>query len=88
MKKTHFKIAHTTGTIPVKISGTFWHNNRLWVIHHKYGYEIFRCSDYLTGIFLEEADSLFFKTTKKLAKETIDKHRDFDFSKYPIINEP
>ena len=85
MKKTRFKIQ-----IELPIAQLFKHNGRLFVIHKNVfeGSLLYRCSDYLTGMAVTDTDSEFLKRCKLSAKATLDKNKDFDFSKYTIINQP
>jgi len=85
-RKKHFKIDKAECQKEVQIKGLFRYNNRLWVIHFIDGSEKYRCSDYLTGMGIDSSDSWFFKKCKDLAKETIDRNKDFDYSKFKIIN--
>lgn len=86
MRKTHFKINTIRGPEERKIKGLFKHNNRLFVIHNVSDTEVYRCSDYLTGMCFGDCDSFSFEECKMFAKEDLDTHKDFDFSKFKELN--
>lgn len=88
MRKTHFKIAHIDGNTEVPIRGLFKQNGRLWVIHYIIGTEKYRCSDYLSGMAINNADYWHYNKCKNAARSIIESNKDFDFSKLPIINQP